>query len=1061
MGGIHQLEQRVFFAASLLTDFDPAPATPSTISEMIPFNGAEYFVIDDRRHGADLWKTDGTTAGTIMVRDIAPGLPGSSPRNLRVLGNQLLFFASDGVHGEELWKSNGTPAGTQLVTEVTPGPFSFGGTLLSSVVAGNWMYFSRITTNNSFDIWKTDGTAAGTSLFMASLQLGGQRASRIGFAIELNGSLIFSAASNVATGLFVSDGTTSGTTQIAEVPVSYQEQTPAIYQNRVFFNWYSAVTGAELWSTDGTSAGTTLVKDVRAGASSSSADNLTVYGDKLYFINEASRELWVSDGTNAGTTLLTDINPGTSDSVSSLIKWKNMLYFLARDSTNGQEVWSSDGTAAGTRVITPILPAFYSIPKLFASTDVLYYPATLSSSTVTTDLYQTDGTAAGTSMVKSQVGTLAVGNSAVADASLGSFIWQGQDSKLLWHSDGSTEGTSVLASITEATAFTSIAASAQCGGVIFMIVKFQSGFQLWRTDGTSDGTLSLLTLPANAWNSNITSWSVAADFSHFYFAFDDSIHGLEPWVSDGTVEGTHLLKDIYPGATGSSSGNFMSANNKVFFGATDPVHGHELWRTDGTEENTLMVAEFTPGSSEATDVHGTTFFRGEYYFTTRSLNAGAMLYATDGTAGGTRMVCDPYPGSNIESMEGSFAILSDSLVFLVQTNGGNSLWKTDGVTSGPIGVPASAVPTVPFYFAAFNGYLYYMGGSASTGGELCRTDGTAAGTSFFMDFNPGPVPGLLTIPNPLRTLNDRLLITVNSATLRSGFWISDGTPSGTVPVTDVPAKFPETRDRYFTQLQLLRGVTGIGAIDGTADGTQYLAAIEDDIGTPIGHLSLLGVIDGMFVMRGGYTDYSLDDLYISTAGLDVVPKQPQHELFDRERNVIRQYLVSNPSNVQPGILTLTNRDTNTTLSSTLWTIQYNLITQISTIQFTGFPMEVLPDGNYRASFPPTSYNSSTNPPPLMPFDFFVLAGDANGDRRVDMVDFNQLTGNFGLSNATYSRGDFTNDAIVDSADFNLLIAKFGNKLASAGLVSSAESPASSPFSDIKLSMPVKQEVLLD
>ena len=74
-------------------------------------------------HGRELWKTDGTEAGTVLVLDLFPGSYGSYPGDLVMVGNTLFFRADDGVHGRELWKSDGTAAGTVLVKDINPGSF--------------------------------------------------------------------------------------------------------------------------------------------------------------------------------------------------------------------------------------------------------------------------------------------------------------------------------------------------------------------------------------------------------------------------------------------------------------------------------------------------------------------------------------------------------------------------------------------------------------------------------------------------------------------------------------------------------------------------------------------------------------------------------------------------------------------------------------------------------------------------------------------------------------------------------------------------------------------------
>src|SRR5436190_1595113 len=79
-----------------------------------------YFVAFDPVHGRALWRSDGTAAGTRMVKDAnGSGVP--NPTELAAVGSELYFSADDGVHGRELWKSNGTAAGTRMVKDVFHG----------------------------------------------------------------------------------------------------------------------------------------------------------------------------------------------------------------------------------------------------------------------------------------------------------------------------------------------------------------------------------------------------------------------------------------------------------------------------------------------------------------------------------------------------------------------------------------------------------------------------------------------------------------------------------------------------------------------------------------------------------------------------------------------------------------------------------------------------------------------------------------------------------------------------------------------------------------------------
>ncbi len=72
-------------------------------------------------YGRELWKSDGTAAGTVLVRDIVPNTSTSAPGALIDVNGTLFFAVNDSVHGRELWKSDGTAAGTVLVRDINPG----------------------------------------------------------------------------------------------------------------------------------------------------------------------------------------------------------------------------------------------------------------------------------------------------------------------------------------------------------------------------------------------------------------------------------------------------------------------------------------------------------------------------------------------------------------------------------------------------------------------------------------------------------------------------------------------------------------------------------------------------------------------------------------------------------------------------------------------------------------------------------------------------------------------------------------------------------------------------
>ncbi|HSG39256.1 MAG TPA: ELWxxDGT repeat protein, partial [Thermoanaerobaculia bacterium] len=258
------------------------------------------------RGNAELWKSDGTQAGTVQVKDIQPGAGLSFPSQLIAAGNVVLFSADDGAAGRELWKTDGTEAGTVPVKDIRSGAgsgirFSYDGRDLPDelwAAAGSTVFFPADDGTTGEELWKSDGTEAGTVL-----------------------------VKDIRPG--------SGSSEIRWLTA---------VGSRVFFVADDGVHGRELWVSDGTEAGTRMVVDILPGPGSSLPQELAALGNTLLFsatdgVN--GREPWRTAGSPLGTRRIQDIAPGTlSSSPMAFTASGPNVYFAANDGATGFELWA-------------------------------------------------------------------------------------------------------------------------------------------------------------------------------------------------------------------------------------------------------------------------------------------------------------------------------------------------------------------------------------------------------------------------------------------------------------------------------------------------------------------------------------------------------------------------------------------------------------------------------------------------------------------------------------------------------------------------------------------------
>ena len=800
---------------------------------LVNFNGMLYFSAKEEGCGNELWKSDGTKDGTIIVNDYNPGLESSYPRQLTILENKLYYIAN-GI----LWKNDGTEAGTTALEVPTI-------SLDGLIVIDGILYFRCETDTHGLELWRSDGTETGT-MIVKDINPGSESAiAQPNFTVVHN-TLFFRADDGVhGHELWKSDGTQTGTVMVKDIKPGSDYSWPSylIEMNDIlYFSADDGIHGMGLWRSDGTEAGTYMVKDIGNGG----YNNPINVGGILYFV--VSGELWKSDGTENGTVMVRDC------SVNELTNVNGILYFNGYDSMHGRELWKSDGTEAGTVMVKDILPGSYpysSEPEdLFAMNGVLFFTAV--SSTNGRELWKSDGTENGTVIVKD----IKPGN----DFSYLSYLTEmngilyfqaddGMHGKELWRSDGTEAGTYMVRDISGPSSSPDYLTEMN-GTLYFSADEEINGRELWKSDGTQDGTVLVKDIQPNEVSSypkNLTKVNnilfMSTDYYHgdgpFYnlsrrselrktdgtesgtepikgvdndtlyhlgsfLSFNNKLYfratdvsfstsgesNTELWVSDGTEAGTYMVKDINPGITESSWPDYLTeVDGIVYFEAYDGTHGSELWKSDGTDTGTVMVKDIYPGSgtyyANNSSPSYLTEMDGILYFQADDGIHGRELWRSNGTEAGTYMVKDIYAGSEDCNADNLFD--KNGILYFSADDGmhGQELWRSDGTESGTFMVKdinPGPEDSNPSYFMEHNGILYFGADNGTDGHELWRSNGTKNGTSMLKDIHSGPGDSS---PIYLIEFNGKLWFSANDGINGRELWASDGTEVNTVIIKDI------------------------------------------------------------------------------------------------------------------------------------------------------------------------------------------------------------------------------------------------------------------------------------
>jgi ELWxxDGT repeat protein len=443
-------------SVSLANDVNAVPRVTGNPDWVTAVGGRVVFIDNDGPHGLEVYGSDGTAGGTGLLRDINPATGGgSAPVFLTNVHGTVYFSASaTGSTNGQLWKTDGTPAGTVLVSSApsTPADFMPG--------PSDTAYFESYGSKTRL-FWKTDGTAAGTQQ-VGSVNETSSSVRATGWCAA-GGDLFYfvTNSSSLTTQVWTYDGASPAARLVATIPVWHFGQSVAVDARRVAVRFDENARGFQLWTSDGTAAGTGLIQAFpNTFAFAGSIDGTLYLGENDRPAGQVSTEsLYALRPASAPVNLAPANFAGVSIPLGS------SLYFAGADN----ELWATDGTAAGTRVVPGFgadpgdVPLPAATPLAACGPGRFYYAAS-------SQVYVSDGTAAGTSLVHAFPAAPARTPRDFAATASGRLYFvadDGEHGEELWASDGAPDTTRLVADLSAATPTSTPFYLGQLGGRLY------------------------------------------------------------------------------------------------------------------------------------------------------------------------------------------------------------------------------------------------------------------------------------------------------------------------------------------------------------------------------------------------------------------------------------------------------------------------------------------------------------------------------------------------------------------------------------------------------------------
>lgn len=351
------------------------PDDVEVVSEILTTGGNNVYFFAKDSNGIEPWVYNSDTQSAYMIKEIIPSSVSNSQAEYAKFfsadENKAYFYCTDGVNGFEIWVTDGTEAGTYMVKDITPGSTSTSIYTEAPIFGNNLrdgkFYFFCFTQAAGYEPWVSDGTEAGT--FMLADISPGAGSSAVSYTYNqfynYNGAMYFFASqfNSYKYDLYKTDGTQAGTELVSNI-FDTNHSVLNLFEKDGLLYIITTNNLPKLWSTDGTQSGTQLVTTFPDNFNFNTIDfQPVVVGGTIYLRlkgNDVGIELYKLDSSYT-PVLVKDIFVGTSNGLSTieyedakvLQAYDNKIWFMARtSSTETTQFWVSDGTEAGTQNLT-------------------------------------------------------------------------------------------------------------------------------------------------------------------------------------------------------------------------------------------------------------------------------------------------------------------------------------------------------------------------------------------------------------------------------------------------------------------------------------------------------------------------------------------------------------------------------------------------------------------------------------------------------------------------------------------------------------------------------------